>query len=113
MKKVYYIPSVLLIGLLLGCATTFRPWKLSEVQTGMEREQVILLLGNPDRTGIEEGVELLYYSYSESYNQLDDLSFSETDTDLQKQIQKRKLSENRYVVKLVDGKVLDYTELLD
>jgi len=110
--------TVLIVSLVLlaGCATTFRPWKLSEVEEGMDKAQVVGILGEPNSIETKNGAEFLYYSYREDYNpppsNTDILSTGATST-LQKQQIKRSLQEYRYVVKLVDGKVQDYEELTD
>jgi outer membrane protein assembly factor BamE (lipoprotein component of BamABCDE complex) len=68
MKNMKYILSVIALGLLLGCSTTFRPWKLSEVKEGMDRAQVIRILGEPNSVETKDGAETLLYTYSEDYN---------------------------------------------
>ena len=62
MKWVSASAAVLLLA---GCATTFKPWKLSDVEEGMDRGQVVSILGAPDRTETKDGTEYLYYTYSE------------------------------------------------
>ena len=46
-----------------GCATPFKPWQLSDVQEGMNREQIVGTLGVPDYSVHKDGSEYLYYSY--------------------------------------------------
>lgn len=104
---------VAFILLTVGCATTFRPWKLSEVKEGMNMTQVVKLLGEPDSTKIQDGAELLHYSYSEEYNPTP-ASANTRDSDMSREIReqqfKNSLKEYTYVVTLVDGKVLNYKE---
>ena len=104
--------------LLAGCATTFRPWKLSEVKEGMARKQVIATLGEPDSVEMKNGTEILHYSYSEDYNPPTASGVANQSTDsperqLQDQQIKRSIQQHKYAVKLVDGKVQDYEELSD
>jgi outer membrane protein assembly factor BamE (lipoprotein component of BamABCDE complex) len=104
--------------LLAGCATTFRPWKLSEVKEGMARKQVIATLGEPDSVEMTNGIEILHYSYNEDYNPptasgLANQSVNSPERQIQDQQIKRSIKEHKYAVKLVDGKVQDYKELND
>ncbi len=107
---------VVALVLLAGCATTFRPWKLSEVEEGMDRAQVVYILGEPDFVETKDGAELLHYSYREDYNPPpadDSIQARDTSRRLQNQQIKQGLKEYRYAVKLVDGKVQNYKELTD
>ena len=111
-------PTVLVVALILlaGCATTFRPWKLSEVEEGMTRTQVVQILGEPDSVETKDGSEFLYYSYREDYNPPppdDTLQARDASRRLQDQRIKQGLGESRYAVKMVDGKVQSYKELMD
>ncbi len=114
MKAIKCVVVVVALALLVGCATTFRPWKLSEVEEGMDRAQVVHILGEPDSVETKNGAEFLYYSYSEDYNPpLTDDSIQAYDTNrhIREQHIKQSLKKYRYVVKLVDGKVQSYKEL--
>ncbi len=115
MKIIKHISLVTLLALLAGCATTFRPWKLSEVQEGMDKAQVVKILGEPDSVETKEGAELLHYAYSEDYNPTPasaDVQPSNAATlSLRDQEIKKSLKEYKYVVKLVDGKVQTYKEI--
>ena len=111
-----YTALVVSLVLIAGCATTFRPWKLSEVEEGMTREQVVHILGEPDFVETENGAELLHYSYTEDYNPApsgDTIYERNTSSELQNQRIKQGFKEYRYVVKLVDGQVQTYKELAD
>jgi outer membrane protein assembly factor BamE (lipoprotein component of BamABCDE complex) len=111
-----HIVLVIALVLLAGCATTFRPWKLSEVEEGMGRVQVVHILGEPDFVEMENGAELLYYSYRENYHPTlanDDHRIHDASRRHQSQQIKQSLKEYRYVVKLVDGNVQSYKELVD
>lgn len=115
MKPLNYISFAAVLVLLVGCATTFRPWKLSEVQEGMDKSQVVKILGEPDSVEMKEGAEFLHYAYSEDYNPTpasadiqpsDAVALSLRDQEI-----KKSFKEYRYVVKLVDGKVQTYKEI--
>lgn len=114
MKPMRHVALSVSFALLVGCTTTFRPWLLSEIEEGMDRSQVIQILGEPDDAETKDGAEFLHYSYSEDYNPppADDSIYT-PDTINRKfntqQVQ-RSFREYKYVVKLVDGKVLDYKE---
>ncbi len=95
---------VALITLLLGCATTFRPWEFSEVKEGMDRAQVVKLFGEPDRVESKEGADFLYYSYHEDYAPA-------SEEGIQGHQARRSMKTQNYVVKLVDGKVQSTKEL--
>ena len=97
MKTTKYI-ALSLIALLVGCATTFRPWEFSEVKEGMDRAQVVKIIGEPDRVESKDGSEILYYSYHEAYDPT-------SDNGIQKSQVKRSMKTRNYVVKIVDGKV--------
>jgi hypothetical protein len=97
---------------LAGCATTFVPWKLSDVKEGMARDQVVKLLGEPDYTADKDGAQFLYYSYME-----EPLPMSETTMDSHVAMDQRAnsfsrtLKDSKYEVMLIEGKVINYKEL--
>jgi hypothetical protein len=116
MKPMKYTALAMMLVLLAGCATTFRPWKLSDIDEGMSREQVVQVLGEPDSVETENGAELLHYSYSENYNPplaADTVQGRNASRGLEDKRIKQGLKEHRYTVKLVDGKVQNYEELTD
>ncbi len=117
MKTVKYGAWVMGLVFLAGCATTFRPWKLSEVEEGMDRAQVVDLLGEPDSAEMKNGAEILYYSYSEDYNPpltADTRRYTDRPSQQLQDHQIRKsFQEYNYSVKLVEEKVQDYKELTD
>lgn len=116
MKLIKYSAFVVVLALLVGCATTFRPWRLSEIEEGMDRAQVVSILGEPDSIEMKEGAELLYYSYSENHNPAPadtDVRSYDATREFREQQLKRSLKEYNYAVKLVDGKVQNYKELTD
>ncbi|MDZ8118833.1 outer membrane protein assembly factor BamE domain-containing protein [Pontiella agarivorans] len=108
--------SILAAGavvLLAGCATSFKPWKLSDVREGMSRNEVVSVLGDPDSTEIRNGAEYLYYTYQEE-------SRGSGWSDAMNETMERKaeeltriLSETRYEVVMVDGKLINYKEITD
>lgn len=113
MKYTFVMLSLVLI---LGCTTTFRPWKLSEIEEGMSRQQVVQILGEPDSVSTKDGADLLYYSYRESYNppmSSDDINAPRAGGGFEEKQLKRSMKEYKYVVKLVDGEVQHYKELID
>ena len=116
MKPMKYAVWVVALVFLAGCATTFRPWSLSEVEAGMSRDQVIHILGEPDFTDTDHGVEVLHYTYMENYNPplSDDSIHANTTSRRQWDRQMEQgFKEYRYAVKLIDGKVQSYREVTD
>ena len=111
MKIIQYFLSVVSVGFLLGCATTFQPSELSKLKVGMNRDEILLLLGKPDSSKkIANGGEILVYTYCEDYvHNSDDDSFSTTySSSLEKRQFEKSLKTDTYVVHLVDGKMVDY-----
>ena len=104
MKTIKNISYVALFALLVGCATTFRPWEFSEVKEGMDRAQVVKIIGEPNRVESKDGAEFLYYSYHQDYDPISRES-------IQVQQAKRSMKTQNYVVKMVDGKVQSSQEL--
>lgn len=118
MKSLNYLTYTVVLILLAGCATTFRPWKLSEVEEGMSRNQVVEILGAPDSVETNGTAEYLLYSYSEDYNPpASSGSAGTTMLDADREIKdmqiKQSLKEYKYSVKMVDGVVQNYKELTD
>ena len=116
MKPIKYIVCIVVLAFLAGCTTAFRPWLLSDVKEGMDRQEVIAILGTPDSSEIQGEAEYLYYSYAEGYNP----SFSdhsiEDDQAFKKMRDKefeQSLSEYKYVVTLIDDKMQGYKEVTD
>jgi len=98
----------LLFALLVGCATTFRPWEFSKVEEGMDRAQVEKILGDPSRVESKDGAEFLYYSYYQDY---DPSPVSGSSGGIQANQAKRSMQTQNYVVKMVGGKVQSTKEL--
>jgi outer membrane protein assembly factor BamE (lipoprotein component of BamABCDE complex) len=114
MKTMEHVLLIALLALLAGCTTTFRPWKLSEIQEGMNRAQVVELLGEPDSVEMKDDSEFLHYSYRENINSaatIDDIRMHDADGALQEQQIQTSFKEYKYVVKMVDSKVQTYKEL--
>lgn len=114
MKIIKHIPLIVALGLLVGCATTFRPWRLSEIQEGMGKAQVVKILGNPDSIETKNGAEFLYYTYSENHNPAPsdfDTRISDVSKNLQDRRFEKSFKEYKFVVILTDGKVQTYKEL--
>ncbi len=115
MKTMRYF---LLLGaalILAGCATTFRPWNLSEVTEGMSRDRVIQLLGEPDYVFIKDDAEHLRYTYQEDYSPVsvsEDLAYESTiGSKMQARQVKRAMRILTYDVILVEGRVMNYKEV--
>ena len=115
MKTMRYFLALGAALLLAGCATTFRPWTLSEVTEGMDRDRVIQLLGEPDYVFAQDGAEHLRYTYQEDFAPSSmpvDISY---ERDIDRKIQamqiERSMQVLEYDVILVDGKVLNYKEV--
>lgn len=108
--------ALILTGLTIfisGCTTSFRPWKLSDVHEGMEKSEVLNILGDPDSTMTTNGVEYLNYSYHESYNppvKMEDNTSDDITRNFKENQIKETFKEYNYSVKIVDGKVQDYSE---
>lgn len=99
--------------LIAGCATTFKPWQLSEVQEGMSREQVVGTLGEPDFSVDKDGAEYLYYSYSQDLSPATAAGYGEDNLDRKAEMLSQSLSVTKYEVVLMDGKLVNYKELED
>ncbi|MEA2068234.1 MAG: outer membrane protein assembly factor BamE [Verrucomicrobiota bacterium] len=112
MKTIRTVMAVAGVFLIAGCATTFKPWKLSEVNEGMERDQVVKILGAPDYAVNKDGAEYIYYTYREELAPMSDVSL-ETEAGLERRVEEfnRTLKEGKYEVKLVEGKVVTHKEL--
>lgn len=102
------------VGLLLiaGCATTFKPWKLSDVREGMDKSEVIGILGAPDSSETKDGAEYLYYTYREELAPRASVSL-ETAEGVDRRVDElnRTIKEYKYSVILVEGRVVSYKEL--
>jgi len=116
MKSIKHPALVAALALIAGCATTFRPWKLSEIEEGVDRAAVVRILGAPDSVETKNGAEFLYYSYSEDYDPppaKDSIHAYDTTRKFHNRQAKQSFRKYRYAVKLVDGKVQNYKELED
>ncbi len=109
--------TLVLLGISLviaGCTTPFRPWNLSEIREGMDREQVIRILGQPDTVEFQDGAEYLHYVYQEDYNpSLSAEPFYNMDSEraFQALDSGEAFKQYEYVVILTEGKVINYKEL--
>jgi outer membrane protein assembly factor BamE (lipoprotein component of BamABCDE complex) len=116
MKPMKCIVLLAVVALLAGCTTTFRPWLLSDVKEGMDKEQVISILGDPDSSERKDGAEYLYYLFTEGYNAPlsgDNLIFDDSNHSIQREAIKQGFDEHKYAVKFVDGKMQSYKEIQD
>ncbi|WP_136062859.1 hypothetical protein [Pontiella sulfatireligans] len=115
MKSIKLLATVTVLSLLAGCATTFRPWLLSDVHEGMDKVQVVQLLGTPDSTETKNGAEYLHYSFREDltlpFSNPGGIEFS-AEREIMREDMERRFKDYRYVVILVDGKVVNYKEEL-
>jgi outer membrane protein assembly factor BamE (lipoprotein component of BamABCDE complex) len=108
--------SVLVFPLLFGCATSFRPWLLSEVTEGMGRDQVLATLGEPEHIEVVGHAEHLHYTYQEDYTPMlgaSDFGTMDMNSPFQQKQVDRSLEVYHYVVILAEGKVINYKELSD
>jgi outer membrane protein assembly factor BamE (lipoprotein component of BamABCDE complex) len=116
MKSIKYVLFGVALALVFGCTTTFRPWLLSDVKEGMDREQVVTILGAPDSVSTQDEVEYLYYIYTEGYNPSlanGSARAYEADSEFKVQQIQQSFKEHKYAVKLVDGKVQSYKQVQD
>ena len=115
MKTMRYFLALGAALILSGCATTFRPWSLSEVTEGMDRDQVIQLLGEPDYVFAKDGAEHMRYSYQEDFTPVSMPVDMANDRAIEQQRQamriERSLNTVEYDVILVDDKVINYKEV--
>ena len=116
MKVMLCASLVAALVLLTGCETTFRPWNLSEIEEGMSRDEVVRILGEPDSAESENGTEVLHYIYQENYNPPlydDSIHAGMSDRKFWDEQMRQGFREYHYTVKLVDGRVLSYREVMD
>ncbi len=115
MKMMRYFLALGAVLVLAGCATTFRPWNLSEVTEGMDRDQVIQLLGEPDYVFLKNGAEHLRYTYQEDFTPASmpvDIAHERAINQRTQAMQvERSMQVLEYDVILIDGKVLNYKEV--
>ena len=115
MKTMRYFPALVAVLVFSGCATTFRPWNLSEVTEGMDRNAVEQLLGQPDYVFEKDGAEHLRYTYREDFSPssmpMDMTHDRPIDHQRQTMQIERSLNVLEYDVILVDGKVMNYKEV--
>lgn len=115
MKTMRYYLSLSAVLILTGCATTFRPWSLSEVTEGMDRSEVVQILGEPDYVFVKDGAEHLRYTYQEDFMPSSMPADINHDRAFDEQMHIRQIERSMqilmYDVILVDGKVLNYKEV--
>ncbi|HSR88005.1 MAG TPA: hypothetical protein VLL07_03545 [Pontiella sp.] len=115
MKTMRYFLALAAVLIFSGCATTFRPWNLSEVKEGMDRNELEQLLGEPDYVFLKDGAEHLRYTYREDFSPstmpIDVAQDRAIDHKRQTMQIERSLNVLEYDVILVDGKVIDYKEV--
>ena len=112
MKTIKTVLAAAAVSLLIaGCATSFKPWQLSDVKEGMDKEQVVKILGEPDYTVNTNNAEYLYYSYREEATPASAPLNSQDAIDRRAEELSRTLTDSRFEVVLVDGKMINYKEL--
>ncbi len=112
MKTIKTVLAAAVVSLLIaGCATSFKPWKLSDVKEGMDKEQIVKILGEPDYTVNTNNAEYLYYSYMEEPTPASSTLDSPDAIDRRAEELSRTLTDSRFQVVLVDGKLINYKEL--
>lgn len=114
MKTIKTVLVASLVSLLIaGCATSFKPWQLSDVKEGMDKEQIVKILGEPDSTVNTNNAEYLYYSYIEDPAPASAPFDSQDAIDRRAEELSRTLTESKFEVVLVDGKMINYKQLQD
>lgn len=114
MKTIKSMLAVACLSLFVaGCATTFKPWQLSEIQEGMNREQVVGSLGEPDYTVNKDGAEYLYYSYEQELSPTTAAGLGADNMDRKAEALSQSLTVTKYEVVMLDGKLVNYKELKD
>ncbi len=109
-----YFTALVIVLLISSCTTTFRPWNLSAIKAGMDRAQVVHILGKPDATEMKDGSEYLHYIYQEDFNPSPasvpfyDQNSERVFRDLN---DRSSFKQYEYVVILADGQVINYKEL--
>jgi hypothetical protein len=112
MKRASLFWAAGILLLISGCATSFRPWQLDEMNETMSGAQVLQLLGEPDSRITASGTNYLYYSYTEN---LSDSFDSHIDDDLSRQADRFRSSFNEYTyeVWLVNDRLAGYRRIAD
>lgn len=112
MKTASLFPAAVIILLISGCATAFRPWQLHEMNENMTGAQVLQILGEPDSRITASGTNYLYYSYTEN---LSDAFDSRIDGDFSRQADRFSSSfrEYMYEVWLVNDRLAGYRRIAD
>lgn len=114
MKTIKTVVAAATVFLLIaGCATSFKPWQLSEVKEGMNKEMVVNILGEPDYAVEKDGAEYLYYSYTEDLAPVSSTLDTPEAIDRRAEELSRTLTETKYEVVLVEGRMINYKELQD
>lgn len=111
------IKTILVAGitslLIAGCATSFKPWKLSDVEEGMDRDQVIKILGEPDYVVETNSSETLYYTYRAEMTPASSTLDSQEDIDRRVKELTGTLTESKYEVVMFADKMISYKEVKD
>lgn len=100
MNPMKHISFIAVFALLIGCATPFRSGNASKIKEGMNKAQVVKIIGNPDGVEWKDGAEFLHYSHRENTQK----------KGWRKQPQHTQQTRN-YVVMLVEGKVQSAKEV--
>lgn len=109
--KTIFVTTVVSL-LIVGCASTsFKPWQLSDVKEGMDKNQVVKILGEPDSIVNTNNAEYLYYSYREEMSPASGTLDTQDAIDRRADELSRTLTESKFEVVLVDGKMINYKEL--
>ena len=95
MRRLLILPVFVVMLFMAGCATAS---KLSELRPGMERAEVIKIMGAPYSTGFIDGGEHLYYRLQRSGHEA---------------YMTRGLGGQEYAVRLVNGRVDSYGRAQD
>lgn len=87
---------------------------MSEIHSGMNRDQVVQTLGTPDYTMNKDGAELLYYSYREDPAPVS-VGMLDTNEAIDRRVEEisRSLKGDTFEIKMMNGKVIDSKKLMN
>lgn len=77
----------------------------------MSRDEIVAVLGEPDYTENRDNAEYLYYTYQEQARGSGYSDPMHQDMERKAEELSRILTETKYEVVLVDGKMIDYKEV--
>jgi len=111
--KIAAITNIFIALLFLaGCSTTFKPWVLSKLSSGMTTDQVEQQLGQPDRISHKDDTVIYHYTYTEPIPlQQENIMRQDDYAALPRHNEPRlEIKTYTYEVLFVDGKLMNYKE---